>query len=127
MRVKLFFACLLFSVTAHAVTIEKPLSDPAQEHEAQQAIRQLKCVVCEGQALADSDATFAREMREEVRRRAAQGDSSTAILDYFAGRYGQQILLTPPMRGTTLPLWLAPFVLLLLGALLLKQMVRRRP
>lgn len=120
-----FVAVALFALAAQAVTIEPKLNDPAQEAVARQVIAQLNCVVCEGQALAESDATFAREMRAEIRRMAAEGQSETAILDYFRTRYGARILLTPPMQPSTLLLWLGPVLFVLAGALLLRRLTRR--
>jgi cytochrome c-type biogenesis protein CcmH len=126
MRASLLIFCLLMAAPAMAVTIEKPLSDPVQEQVARNAIGQLKCVVCEGQALGDSDATFAREMRDEIRRMAAGGKSEKEILDYFRSRYGARILLTPPVEADTLPLWLAPLFLVAIGGLFLWRATRRR-
>lgn len=126
MHVRLACILMLWYVAAQAVTIEKKLADPAQEQIAQTVIHQLKCVVCEGQALADSDATFAREMRAEIRRMASTGDSAATITEYFRSRYGTQILLTPPMQASTLPLWFAPLLLVVMGGIFLWRMTRPR-
>lgn len=125
MRASLVLALLLFALPAAAVTIEQPLPDAAQEQVARDSIAQLKCVVCEGQALADSDATFAREMRAEIRRRAAAGETKEEILTYFQQRYGTKILLTPPLEASTLPLWFLPPLLILLGGWLIWRVTRR--
>lgn len=125
MRVSVLLAVLLFAGAASAVTIEPRLADAAQEDVAQRVIAQLNCVVCEGQALADSDATFAREMRAEIRRMAEEGQSETAILHYFEQRYGARILLTPPLEGSTALLWLAPALFVLGGGALLWRNRRR--
>ena len=123
----MFIACLLFASPAYAVSIEPPLANAAQEAIARQAIAQLRCVVCEGQSLADSDAGFAREMRNEVRRMASEGQSEREILAYFRDRYGATILLTPPVEGDTLLLWAGPALLLVLGgALVWRHTARRR-
>lgn len=111
---------------AEAVTIEAKLADPAQEAAAQTVIHQLKCVVCEGQSLADSDATFAREMRQEIRRMAQEGQSAERIHDYFRSRYGARILMTPPLEAQTMPLWLAPLAFVTMGGVLLWRFTRRR-
>lgn len=111
-------AALLFSFSTYAATIEKPLPDASQEQSARAIFRELKCVVCEGQSLADSDAELAREMRAHVRERVAQGESPTQILAFFRTRYGDSILMTPPMDSTTYALWLAPLFMLLLGGIL---------
>lgn len=126
MRASLAGLVMLWCVAAQAVTIEQPLANPAQEQVAREVIRQLNCVVCEGQALADSDATFAREIRREIRRMAEAGHSEAEILAYFESRYGTRILLTPPVARETLALWLAPFAVLLLGGVTLWRLARRR-
>ena len=72
-------------------------------------------MVCEGQSVADSDATLAAQMRAEVRTRIAAGDTPDAVLAYFKANYGAQILMTPPLESSTALLWLAPLLLLILG------------
>lgn len=121
-----FLATLLLAAAAQAVTIERPLDDPAQEAIARAVIGQLHCVVCEGQALADSDATFAREMRAEIRRMAGEDKSEAEIIAFFRERYGAQILLTPPVAASTLPLWAAPLLFVGLGGLVLWRATRAR-
>ena len=111
----LIAALLLLPQLSLAVTIEKPLPDRAQEARAQALFAELKCVVCEGQALAESDAPLAIDMRQTIRTMLTQGASDAAILAYFSTRYGDGILLTPPMDETTMILWLAPLLTLLIG------------
>lgn len=120
----LFMFALLACAPAQAVTIEQKLPDASQEQVAQNAIGKLNCVVCEGQALADSDATFAREMRHEIRRMASEGATTDDILTYFRARYGASILLTPPVQSNTLILWFAPLAMVLLGAWILWRTTR---
>lgn len=103
---------------ALAATIEQPLADRAQEQMALSIIRELKCVVCEGQSLADSDAALAKQMRAHVRKLIAEGNSREDVVEFFRSRYGDQILLTPPLKSNTLLLWLAPLLLLLGGGTL---------
>lgn len=126
MRASFALIVALFCVSAQAVTIEKKLPDAAQERVATRVIRQLNCVVCEGQALADSDATFAREMRAEIRRMAGEGQSEQELLTYFRTRYGTRILLTPPVERSTALLWLAPLFFLLAGGMFLWRFTRTR-
>ncbi|MEJ0010716.1 MAG: cytochrome c-type biogenesis protein CcmH [Alphaproteobacteria bacterium] len=104
---------------AFAVTIERPLQDAAQEQEAQRIFHELKCVVCEGQALGESDAPLAHQMREDIRAQVAQGKTQTQVLDYFRARYGARVLLDPPVERGTWLLWAAPLLLLAAGAFLL--------
>lgn len=126
MRKLTCMALMMFALQAQAVTIEAKLPVAAQEATAQRVIHQLKCVVCEGQSLADSDATFAREMRQEIRRMAAEGQSEQTILAFFHSRYGASILMSPPVQPDTLPLWLAPLLFITLGGAVLWRFTRRR-
>jgi cytochrome c-type biogenesis protein CcmH len=98
--------------TAHAASIDQPLTNAAQEKTAHSVFRELRCVVCAGQSLAESDATLAVQMRAHVRELVAQGKTEDEILAHFRARYGDQILLTPPIEQKTALLWLAPVLLL---------------
>ncbi len=109
---------------AVAMTLESPLTDPAQEAMAQDLFHELRCIVCEGQSLAESDAVLAQQMRAEIRRRVAQGDDEAQVKDYFVQKYGTQILQRPPLMGSTLFLWAMPAVFLFVGAWFLRP--RRR-
>ena len=113
MAVALLGAALCFS--AAAAIIEQPLQDPTQEQTARTIFHDLRCVVCEGQSLAESDAPLAGQMRAHVRSLVAEGKSPDEIRDFFRARYGEQILMRPPVGGRTALLWLAPLLLLLIG------------
>ena len=119
-------ATILFCVTAHAATIEKPLENPKQEQTARELFRELRCMVCEGQSLAESDAVLAIQMREHIRTLVASGETHDAILHEFERDYGQRILMNPPIETTTLLLWAAPFLLLLLGMVIITRATRKR-
>ncbi|MES2985022.1 MAG: cytochrome c-type biogenesis protein CcmH [Pseudomonadota bacterium] len=123
-KLRTLLLALVFSASAHAASIERPLSDAAQEQTARHIFHALKCVVCEGQSLAESDAVLARQMRDHVRSMIAQGKSEPEILEYFRAQYGDQILLTPPLQRSTLLLWLTPLLLLGIGITLLRRMTR---
>ncbi len=110
--------------TAHAASIDQPLMDAAQEKTAHSVFRELRCVVCAGQSLAESDATLAIQMRAHVRELVAQGKTEDEILAHFRTRYGDQILLTPPLEEKTALLWLAPALLLGGGAYAIWRMTR---
>ncbi len=114
-RALLTLLCLSIASPAFAASIERPLPDAAQEQQAEAVFHELRCVVCEGQSVADSDATLAAQMRAEVRTRIAAGDTPDAVLAYFKANYGAQILMTPPLESSTALLWLAPLLLLILG------------
>lgn len=103
---------------AQAFTPEPALKDAREEASAQTLFHELRCVVCDGQSLAESDATLARQMRSEIRRRVREGQSEKQIRLFFLERYGDTILMSPPLKPHTYPLWCAPLILLLMGALI---------
>lgn len=116
---------ILWAPLALAATIETPLPNATQEQAARALFHELRCVTCEGQSVADSDATLARQMRARIRTMVAEGKSSHDILEYFQSRYGDTILMTPPVADHTALLWLAPFLLLLGGGWGLWRYTRR--
>lgn len=102
------------------------LRDPAKEHEAQALMATLRCVVCQGQSIADSNAEMAGDMRSLVRTRLQAGERPEAIRDWLVARYGDYVSYDPPFSAVTAPLWIAPLVLLLLGAIVARASFRRR-
>ncbi len=92
--------------------------------------RQIRCMVCEGQSIEDSNASLAADMRHYVRVRMEKGDSDSAIIDQLRSRYGDAVTLKPPVNGATYPLWVLPPLLLLGGfaffILQSRQSLRRR-
>lgn len=117
-------AALLLAHTAFATTIEQPLPNAAQEKTARAIFHELKCVVCEGQSLADSNATLAVQMRDHVRRLLRDGKNEQQVLSEFQKSYGDKILLTPPVEPTTYLLWLAPLLLLGIGSIIVVRSTR---
>ncbi len=116
--------CLLLSVPAQALDV--PLDDLINEKRAQALFTELRCVVCDGQSLAGSDAVLARQMRTHIREMIALGRSDAEILFYYAARYGDDVLMHPPTDAHTLALWYGPAVLLVLGVLFLATQWRRK-
>lgn len=104
----------------------RQLPDPKQEAQAEALMEQLRCLVCQGQSIADSDAELAGDMRDLVRRRIAAGDTPSAIRAWLIQRYGTWISYEPTAEPAAWPLWLAPFALLLLGVLLIRRRIRRK-
>ena len=90
-----------------------PLSDPEAEARARALENELRCVVCENEPISQSGADAAQDMRRILRERIAAGDSDREVRRYFADRYGDYVLLRPPVKAATLPLYLAPVVFLL--------------
>lgn len=115
---------ILFTSFAHAAMIDRPLKDSVQEQTARAIFRELRCVVCDGQSLAESDAVLALQMREHVRSMVVEGKSRDEILAYFRERYGEHILLTPPLEPYTALLWLGPLLMLAVGGVLVWRVTR---
>ena len=109
-----------------AAMADTQLPDPRQEAKAKALMDELRCVVCQGQAIADSDADMAGQMRALVRERIAQGESPDQIRAWLIDRYGAYITYDPPMSAVTAPLWLAPIALLLAGAWIARASFKRR-
>jgi len=102
----------------------RQLPDERQEARAQALMAELRCVVCQGQSIADSDAEIAGDMRDLVRRRIAAGEQPSQIRSWLIERYGSWISYRPGDDPIAWPLWLAPITLLLLGAFLLRRRIR---
>ncbi len=102
------------------------LPDPRQEAAAKALMEELRCLVCQGQSIADSDAELAGDMRAMVRQRIAAGERPEAVRSWLIGRYGEWVSYRPPVEPMTWPLWAAPLLLLGVGAFLLRHRFRRR-
>ncbi|MGE5062737.1 MAG: cytochrome c-type biogenesis protein CcmH [Myxococcales bacterium] len=102
----------------------RQLPDPKQEAEAQALMEQVRCLVCQGQSIADSDAELAGDMRDLVRRRIAAGEKPSAIRAWLIQRYGTWISYKPTNEPAAWPLWLAPLALLLIGAWLIRRRIK---
>ena len=103
---------------------DRQLPDPRQEAQAQALMDELRCLVCQGQSIADSDAELAGDMRDLVRRRIAAGEKPAAIRGWLVQRYGSWISYRPTAEPAAWPLWLAPLALLLVGAFLIRRRIR---
>jgi len=102
------------------------MEDPALETRAVELYNLLRCVVCQSQSLAHSNAGLAEDMRVVVRERLLLGDSNQQILDYMQTRYGDYVLLLPPVQANTLALWLMPFIVLIFGMVIAFVYVRKQ-
>jgi cytochrome c-type biogenesis protein CcmH len=117
-------AVLAFLSPALALTPDELLKDPALEHRARAISAELRCLVCQNQSIDDSDAPLAHDLRKLVREQLAQGKSDEEIMDFVVARYGEFVLLKPPLSAGTLLLWGTPFAVLLIAAAAL--LLRRR-
>ena len=103
----------------------KQLDDPAKEAKAQALMETLRCLKCQSQSIADSDAPMAGDMRHQVRERIAAGEEPEAIRGWLVERYGDYVTYTPQVRPLTVPLFVLPLVFLAVAALLLRRRFRR--
>ena len=115
-----------FVVLAQAVEPGEALDDPKLEARARELSLELRCLVCQNQSIDDSHASLARDLRLLVRERLKAGDSDEQVRDYLVSRYGEFILLKPPLRLGTALLWLSPFAVLALGGIVIFSLARRR-
>ncbi len=114
-------------LSSAAIAIDAlPFKDRAEEQRFQNLSRQLRCLVCQNESLADSQAELAQDLREEVFAQMRQGKSDDEIKDYLTARYSDFVLYDPPLRAGTLLLWFGPLLVLLVGAGVLVRIVRRR-
>ena len=126
LRLLALLAGLLIAAPAHAVEPGEALADPALEARARDLSADLRCLVCQNQSIDDSHAPLARDLRLLVRERLKAGDTDEQVRDFLVQRYGDFILLKPPLRIGTLLLWGAPLLVLALGGLGLAAAARRR-
>ncbi len=102
------------------------LPDPRAEAQARALMGELRCVVCQGQSIADSDADMAADMRALVRQRIAKGERPEAIRHWLVERFGDYVSYDPPLSGATALLWATPILLLAIGAWIARSSFRRR-
>lgn len=114
------------SSSSLAVQPEEMLKDPKLEARARELSRELRCMVCQNQSIDESEAPLARDLRLLVRERLTKGDTDQQVLDFLVVRYGEFVLLKPPLESRTIILWALPPVALLAGAIGLFFAVRRR-
>ncbi len=112
LRQALFAAPFWLAVGGQAVAVnfDEMLSDPALEARAQTISRELRCVVCQNQSIDDSAAPIARDMRLLVRERLLAGDTDAEVMEFFVSRYGNYVLLKPPLQPDTWLLWFGPLI-----------------
>jgi cytochrome c-type biogenesis protein CcmH len=113
-------------VPSAAAYADTQLPDPGQEQAARALMDSIRCLVCQGQSIADSDAALAGDMRALIRRRIAAGETPDGVRAWLIGRYGRWVSYEPSLDRVSWPLWAAPILLLGAGALLVGRVLRRR-
>lgn len=122
----IIIAILFMPLPTLAVDPVEILKDAKLEKRARSISKGLRCVVCQNQSIDDSDAQLARDLRILVRDRILMGDSDKAVVDYVVSRYGDFVLLKPPVKGVTMVLWFGPLFIALLGIAGLVLFFRRQ-
>jgi cytochrome c-type biogenesis protein CcmH len=119
---------LLLLLLAAPLLAQEPLvfEDAAQEARYNDLTLELRCLVCQNQNLADSDAPLAQDLRQEIYEMMMAGQTDEQIKTFMVERYGDFVLYRPPMQGNTIALWVLPIVLLLFGAVIVFFTVRNR-
>jgi cytochrome c-type biogenesis protein CcmH len=120
-------AALAQSATERPRYANVQLEDPRQEQQAKALMETLRCLVCQGQSIADSDADMAADMRALVRERIAAGERPESIRAWLIDRYGNWVSYKPPVEPITWPLWAAPVLLVGAGLWLARGRFRRKP
>jgi cytochrome c-type biogenesis protein CcmH len=127
---QIFFAtiCALMVAASPALAVlpEEMLPDPVLEARARALSTEIRCQVCQNQTIDDSNAPLAADLRRLVRERLVSGDSDAQVLTYLVQRYGDYVLMRPPVRPSTWPLWFGPAAILLIAAASLVLFLRRR-
>lgn len=118
---------MIFSLTANAVSMtDFQFADETEEQHFKSLIAEIRCLVCQNQSLADSDASLATDLRREIFELMKAGKSDQEIIEFLVARYGDFVLYKPPLKPETYPLWFGPFVLLLAAGAALIITLRRR-
>jgi cytochrome c-type biogenesis protein CcmH len=116
----------VFSLTVPAKEAAPLADDPLTERRLLAITTELRCLVCQNQSIADSNADLANDFRREIRKLIAEGKSDHEIMEFMVARYGDFVRYRPPVKGTTILLWAGPGVLLLIGLTVLIRYLRRR-
>jgi cytochrome c-type biogenesis protein CcmH len=115
----------LFMSPAHAAIEVLKFKDAASEAEYKNLIKELRCLVCQNQDLADSDADLAKDLRHQAYKMLSQGKSREQVIEYMVDRYGDFVLYNPPLKSNTILLWIGPFALLFLVLIVVFLRVRK--
>ena len=122
----IFLALWLWAAPALALDASEMLQDPTLEARARAISRELRCVVCQSESIDDSPAELAGDLRRRVRERLLAGDSDAAVIAYVRDRYGDSVLMRPPVQANTAALWMTPAAGLLAGGFFVAFFLRRR-
>lgn len=124
-----FFVCAFLSVvfllsSAHAEKEAPPIAEnPELEAKVKEIAQELRCLVCQNESIAGSHADLAIDLRNQIREKLSQNQSKAQIIDYMVTRYGDFVLYNPPLKSSTWILWLSPFLLVIVGFIVLRKQI----
>jgi cytochrome c-type biogenesis protein CcmH len=119
-------ACVAATVPVPAVDANGQLQDHALQTRFERITKELRCLVCQNESIADSNVELASDLRRQVREMLVAGKSDDSIFDFMTDRYGEFVRFSPPLEPKTLVIWGAPFAMLLLGGVIVYRVVRQR-
>jgi len=123
-----FLGLLVFAPALSANEAAPAANDPALEKRVLDLAGELRCLVCQNQTLADSNAPLALDLRDQIREQLGRGSSERDVVEFMVARYGDFVLYRPPLKATTALLWVGPFLFLGLGIfILIRRFLRKRP
>lgn len=122
--IRLFLILFLISTPVWAFENEMLLANQKEEAKAEKIFKSVRCLVCKGESLAESNAELAVNMRGLIRDKIAAGQSEADIKEYLVSRYGETILQKPPFEAKTYVLWLMPLVLLIIGGIIIARIIK---
>jgi cytochrome c-type biogenesis protein CcmH len=125
-RALLLALCLLSSATVHALDDLGQLPNPALQERYESLTKELRCLVCQNESIADSNAFLARDLRQQVKDMLVAGKSDEEILQHMTDRYGDFVRYKPALKASTLLIWGAPFAFLAIGILVVVRVIRKR-
>ncbi|MDA0782780.1 MAG: cytochrome c-type biogenesis protein CcmH [Rickettsiales bacterium] len=125
--IRILIILLLIPFSTLALTAEERLADPEKERQAHRIFKKVRCVVCSGESINDSKADIAKSLRVLIREKLSQGLDEKQILNDITHSYGDSVLMKPPVNKQNFILWLAPLIILLIGAVLLVVFFRQKP
>lgn len=120
------FSLLLSGATAYCLDANGQLEDPALQARFESITKDLRCLVCQNESIADSNASLAEDLRRQVREMLVNHKTDAEIFDFMTARYGEFVRYNPPLEGKTYLIWGAPFFLLLGGAVIIYRIMRVR-
>lgn len=125
MMLRAFLIGLFFTLNGLAFAADKP-SSPETEARLKNLSTELRCLVCQNSTLADSDADLAQDLRNEIRLLIDEGKTDEEVVDFLVARYGDFVTFRPPVNASTALLWFGPFIMLIIGAIVLIVSLKKR-